>query len=94
MEDTSESRRERAIKRIKERNAFWMHLVVYAAINGILVVIWAINDAGGPRGFWPTFWPIYPLLGWGFALAMHAYAAFWARPITEEQIEREMRKMT
>ena len=93
MEHAPDPRREKAIRRIKERNAFWVHLTVYAAVNTILVVVWAINDSGGPRGFWSSFWPIYPLLGWGFAVAMHAYGTFLARPISEEQIEREMRRM-
>jgi hypothetical protein len=34
----------------------------------LLVVIWLITTPGG------YFWPIWPMLGWGFAVAMHAFA--------------------
>ncbi|HEV2772248.1 MAG TPA: DUF1707 domain-containing protein [Thermoleophilaceae bacterium] len=39
-------------------------VAIYAAVNLLLVVVWAISGAG-------YFWPIWPLLGWGLGLAKH-----------------------
>jgi hypothetical protein len=54
---TGDPRRDLAIKRIKAKNGFKIHLVVYLAVNAMLVVIWAFTAAGKayPQGF---FWPI------------------------------------
>ncbi len=37
-------------------------LAIYAAVNLLLIVVWAISGAG-------YFWPLWPLLGWGLGLA-------------------------
>jgi len=39
-------------------------VAVYAAVNCLLIVVWAISGAG-------YFWPLWPLLGWGLGLARH-----------------------
>jgi hypothetical protein len=36
------------------------------------------------------FWPIWPALVWGIALAIHAWTVFGQRPITEADIDREL----
>ncbi|HEX9095206.1 MAG TPA: 2TM domain-containing protein, partial [Candidatus Dormibacteraeota bacterium] len=61
---TAEERRALAIKRIKAKNEFTIHLVVYLCVNGMLTLIWAFTSLGKPflAGF---FWPIIPLAGWG-----------------------------
>ena len=41
------------------------HLTVYLLVNALLIGIWAASGGG-------YFWPVWPLLGWGFAVAMHA----------------------
>ena len=49
-----------------EHNVWWRAgLRPYVVINSMLIVIWAITGAG-------YFWPIWPLLGWGAALALFA----------------------
>ena len=49
------------------REGLTIHVVVYLAVNVLLVVIWALTWTGHP-------WFIYPLLGWGIGLAAHAAA--------------------
>ena len=39
----------------------------YMAVMLLLVAIWALTGAG-------YFWPIWPMLGWGLAVAAHALA--------------------
>ncbi len=81
---TDDSRREEAIKRIKEKRDFTSHLVVYLAVNTLLVVVWAMSGSG-------YFWPVWPIVGWGIGVAMHAFETFRS-PISEEAIQREMNR--
>jgi hypothetical protein len=45
------------------------HIAAYAIVNGGLMAIWAVAGCG-------YFWPEWPMIGWGMALAGHAYAAW------------------
>jgi hypothetical protein len=90
---TPEERRQVAIKRIKAKNDFKTHLIVYLAVNTLLVVLWALNNAGEPypQG---AFWPIIPIVGWGVAVVINAYAVYRKDVYTEDRIQREMDKMS
>jgi hypothetical protein len=79
-------RREEAIKRIKAKNDFKIHLVVYLAVNSMLIAIWAFTGAG-------FFWPIFPIVGWGIGVVINGYVAYQGNVYTEEQIQREMQKL-
>lgn len=78
-----DDRREAAIRRLQAKRGFQIHAMVYVAVDGLLIAIWAIT---GGR----AFWPIWPILGWGIALAIHYWTVFKQRPITEDDIRREM----
>ena len=80
-----DERREAAVQRLKCKREFRRHLITYAAVNGFLVVIWAMSGYG-------HFWPVWVILGWGIGLARHAWCAYGVRPITEEEILREMKR--
>lgn len=82
--DDSE-RREAALERIKAKRDFRKHVAVYVIVNTMLVVIWALTSPG-------YFWPIWPMLGWGVGLVLHGWTVFYERPISEEDIRREMDK--
>ena len=45
--------------------SFKTHLTSYLLVNGFLIGMWAASGGG-------YFWPIWPLLGWGIAVAAHA----------------------
>ena len=83
---TTESRRDLAIKRLKAKNDFKIHLVVYLTVNAMLILIWAMTSSG-------YFWPIWPVAGWGIGVVMHGYTVYWGSVFTEEQIEREMKSL-
>ena len=74
-----------AIERIEQRRDLNRHAVVYGIVNTMLVVIWLASGAG-------YFWPIWPILGWGVALALHAWRVRGERPITEAEIVEETRR--
>lgn len=85
---TEEERRAYAIRRIKEKNDFRSHLIVYVVINAMLVAIWFMVTGGNA-----FFWPIVPILGWGVGLVLHGYTVYRGNVITETQITREMREL-
>ena len=82
--DDSE-RREAALKRVKAKRDFRNHVAVYVVVNLMLVAIWALSGQG-------YFWPVWPILGWGVGLALHGWTVFYEKPISEEEIRREMDK--
>ncbi|HEY1389852.1 MAG TPA: 2TM domain-containing protein [Ktedonobacterales bacterium] len=67
--DPEQQRREQAIKRIQDTDAFKAHLVAYLIINALFVVIWAMSGVG-------FFWPLYTMLAWGAGVAVHGYCVY------------------
>ncbi len=80
----TDDQRQWAIRRIRAKRAFWVHLAVYFAVNAFLVFIWAVTSGS-------YFWPVWPILGWGIGLVAHAMGVFFApMDISEERIDREL----
>lgn len=79
--------RERAVKRLRKRQAFFRHLVTYVLVNLFLIAIWAVS------GVHTVFWPVFPLLGWGIGIALHAWDVFGPSGFDEARIRREMDRM-
>ena len=82
---TETTPRETAVRRLEARRGFRNHVAIYIIVNALLVVIWAATGAG-------YFWPIWPIAGWGIGLAFNAWAVYFERPITEDEIRREMER--
>jgi len=62
-----------------------LHAVIFVLANIIFVVGWAMTGAG-------YFWPIWPFVGWGMGLAFHGWSVHFERPISEDEIRRELEK--
>ncbi len=61
-------------------------LGIYLAVNAVLVLIWAVSSA-------TSFWPVWPILGWGIGVAAHALRVYAGRSeISEAQIDRELHR--
>lgn len=86
MSDISAEARTAARKRLEQRRGLVPHLLVYVVANAGLIFIWAASD---PQGF---FWPAIVLLVWGIGVTIHVWNAFIARPITEADVDRELRQ--
>lgn len=67
MENTAKY--ERARKRVTKLKEFYIHLTVYVAVNIMLFVMCMLSD---PK----ETWFIFPLLGWGVAVAIHGAVVF------------------
>ena len=75
-----------AIERIHAKRGFGRHAAAYVVVNLFLIAIWAITSRGG------YFWPIWPLLGWAVGLGLHYWSVFFRRPISDDEIQRELGK--
>ena len=75
--------REAAISRLRKKQDFHAHLVVFVLVNALLWSIWAVTGAGFP-------WPMFPTGAWGVGLVMNAWETYWRHEITESEIEREI----
>ncbi|MFN8218712.1 MAG: 2TM domain-containing protein [Fimbriimonadales bacterium] len=64
------------------RHEFYLHLAVYGVINLFLIILNLITDRH-------DFWAIYPLLGWGIGIAIHAFVTFVPSPEEYEEKYQE-----
>ena len=89
---TEEQRRELAIQRLKARHDFRVHAVIYVIVNAALVILWFLVSRGtdGEASF---FWPVFPVVGWGIGLAIHAYVTYFPPSLSEDDIQRELKRL-
>lgn len=81
-------KREAVIDRINAKRDFKIHAAVFTVANLVFVLGWLLT---GPASY---CWPIWPFLGWGLGLSYHAWCVYAPkRPISEDEIEREMHKV-
>jgi sterol desaturase/sphingolipid hydroxylase (fatty acid hydroxylase superfamily) len=98
--------RELAVKQIERKRRFHARAFGAAAVTVVLVIIWAIAEYNNAHG-WPTngfsqssgiyhvwnYWIIYPVIALALGVAIDWWHTFRHRPITEEQIRREMDRL-
>ncbi|HEY90854.1 MAG TPA: 2TM domain-containing protein [Dehalococcoidia bacterium] len=85
---TEEQIYEEAKKRVKDKKEFYGNLGSWASVNTVLVIIWALTDAGG----YP--WFLWPLCIWGVFVLVHFLRIFvFARRTDISAIEKEAEKI-
>ena len=83
--------RTRAEARVKAREDFRVHLLIYVLVNGFLWVLWFTTD-GVAQGGIP--WPAYASIGWGIGLVAHWWTVFGTNESRREaEIQKEMRRL-
>ena len=75
--------REWARRQIAKKRKLRADLVAYVLINAFLVGWWAISGFG-------YFWPGWVLAAWGLLLLLDAWNIYYRRPITDDDIDREL----
>ena len=81
--------RARAEARVKAREDFRIHFLVYGLVN---LLLWAIWFTGDRLGGVP--WPAYATVGWGIGLAVHWWTVYGVNDARREaEIQREMRRL-
>jgi len=88
MNPTEQELRDIAKRRVEARSGFIIHATMYIVANLGFLLIWAISGAGYP-------WFLWPLIGWGIAIAAHALALTIGPGSAHEQhaIERELQRL-
>ncbi len=79
---------EAARKRASAKYGFLVHFAIYCAVIFMLAIINLITSS-------EELWFIWPMLGWGIAIVIHAVAAFLLADqsqILDRMTERELRK--
>lgn len=76
---------ERARARVEKKRRFRGDVVAYVVVNAFLVAIWALTGFG-------YFWPGWFLAAWGMGLILGAWEVFFRRDVTDEDVQRELRK--
>ena len=83
--------RARAEARVKAREDFRVHVLIYFLVNAFLWVLWFTTDGVG-SGNIP--WPAYASIGWGIGLVAHWWTVYGVNDARREaEIEREMRRL-
>ena len=78
---------ERARRRVRKIRAFYVHAIVFVAVNALLHVI---NFVTARRAYW-AFWPLF---GWGIGLVAHGLAAYrWMPFLGKDWEERKIREL-
>ena len=86
--DSTDQLRQLAISQLRKKRGLQAHLLAYLTVNLFFNAIWFLTTPGG------FYWPVFPLLGWGIGLAFHIWDVYGPTQPTQEQIEREMRRLS
>jgi 2TM domain len=71
--------------RVERKQKFRSDVVAYVCINAFLVSIWAFSGHG-------YFWPGWVLGGWAVGLLLDGWNLFYRKPITDADVDRELRR--
>lgn len=74
-----------ALKRLQAKREFSGNLAAYVVVNLFLVVVWWMAGGG-------YFWPGWVLAGWGVGVVLHGWDVYLRRPITEADVDAELRR--
>lgn len=83
--DDRDTDRRWALDQLKRKRKLRIDVAAYIVVNAFLVVIWAVTGRGG-------FWPGWVMSGWAVLLLIDAAGIYLRRPITDADIERELRR--
>jgi len=80
------SERELALQSLKKKRDLQGHLIAYVIINAAAWIIWATTGAG-------YAWPAWISGAWGIGLFFNAWDVYFRRPITEDDVQREISRL-
>jgi hypothetical protein len=83
----ADDRLQRARKRVRALREFYVHAAIYVVvICGLAAINWITSP-----GYW---WVVWPMLGWGIAVAAHAVSVFFeGSSLGAEWEERKTREL-
>jgi hypothetical protein len=69
--------------RVERKRKIRIDLVTYVVVNLFLIGVWAVTGFG-------YFWPGWVMAGWGVLLGLDVWSVHLRRPVTDDDIEREL----
>jgi hypothetical protein len=76
-----------ARKRVQMKRGYVIHLLLYASVNLMLVIIWNVTGRGYP-------WFLWPLAGWGIGIIANTIVVAMELLAPEEKaVARELRRL-
>jgi len=75
----------RAKERLAELKGFYLHLIVYVVGNFLMIIYNLLANPG-------YFWFIWPLIGWGIGVSIHALSVFLRNKIFGPEWEAKKMK--
>jgi fatty acid desaturase len=82
---SDEAARQQAIHRIHQRRGFVNYVIGAIVVSLLMVVIWFFSGGG-------YFWPAWVMGGFVIGLISYGINVATSKPLTEDQIQREMNK--
>ena len=82
---SDDAARQQAIQRLHQRRGFMNYVIGAVVISLFMVVIWALSGQG-------YFWPIWVMGGFLIGGIFYGVINVMNKPLTEDQIQREMQK--
>jgi hypothetical protein len=79
-----------ATTKVNRRIGFYIHLAVFVIVNTLLVAVNLVTSA-------QHLWFVWPLMGWGLGIAVHALLIFTMPGMTDmrrRMIQKELRRNT
>lgn len=77
--------RHAAVQRLQRKRGFMNYVVGAIGISILMVIIWFLSG----RGY---FWPMWVMGGFAIGLIFMGIGVFTNKPITEDEIQQEMKK--
>jgi hypothetical protein len=77
--------RERARARVERKHKLAADVGAYVLVNVALTLAWALTGLG-------YFWPGWVIGIWGVFLLLDAWHLYYRRPVTDEEIDEELRR--
>jgi hypothetical protein len=81
----SDDARHQAIQRLHQRRGFMNYVLGAVVVSLLMVLIWFLSG----RGY---FWPMWVMAGFVIGLIFYGVNLAMNKPLTEDQIQREMQK--
>lgn len=79
-----------AVRRLRQKQAFRGHLLVYVAVN---LAFWTVWVVGGIVDAWIFPWPVFPTVFWGLFVLGQANDLYWRKPLSEQRVQREIERL-
>ena len=83
---SEKTERDRARARVERKHKLRADFGAYVVVSLALTIAWAVTGFG-------SFWPGWVIGIWGVFLVIDALNVHYRRPVTEEEIDEELRRL-